>query len=113
MGQVYALPDLSKPVYVAEGLCYVPPHLSADYTLRRGLAKENLREILVADLGDTTSQSPYLIVSSSLPSLNFSNMTSSATKPTISQSMNLFAIYEKAKPVSPPLSPSRRLPTQH
>ncbi|KAL7759347.1 hypothetical protein ACKLNR_009437 [Fusarium oxysporum f. sp. zingiberi] len=59
---VYALPDLSKPVYVAEGLCYVPPHLSADYTLRRGLAKENLREILVADLGDTTSQSPYLIL---------------------------------------------------
>ncbi|KAF5020949.1 hypothetical protein F66182_7030 [Fusarium sp. NRRL 66182] len=59
---VYALPDLSKPVYVAQGLCYVPPHLSADYTLRRGLAKENLGEILVADLGDTTSQSPYLIL---------------------------------------------------
>ncbi|KAK6700995.1 hypothetical protein SNK04_010929 [Fusarium graminearum] len=59
---VYALPDLSKPVYVAEGLSYVPPHLSADYTLRRGLAKETLREILVADLGDTISQSPYLIL---------------------------------------------------
>jgi cleavage and polyadenylation specificity factor subunit 1 len=61
---VYALPDLSKPVYIAEGLSYIPPHLSADYTLRRGLAKETLREILVADLGDTISQSPYLIVSS-------------------------------------------------
>ncbi|GKU03346.1 unnamed protein product [Fusarium langsethiae] len=59
---VYALPDLSKPVYVAEGLSYVPPHLSADYTLRRGLAKETLREILVADLGDTISQSPYIIL---------------------------------------------------
>ncbi|KAF4975163.1 hypothetical protein FZEAL_8018, partial [Fusarium zealandicum] len=59
---VYALPDLSKPVYIAEGLCYVPPHLSADYTLRRGLAKENIREILVADLGDTVAQSPYLIL---------------------------------------------------
>ncbi|KAJ4185032.1 mRNA cleavage and polyadenylation factor subunit [Fusarium falciforme] len=59
---VYALPDLSKPVYVAEGLCYVPPYLSADYTLRRGLARENLRELLVADLGDTVSQSPYLIL---------------------------------------------------
>lgn len=40
----------------------MPPHLSADYTLRRGLAKETLREILVADLGDTISQSPYLIL---------------------------------------------------
>ncbi|KAM5355087.1 hypothetical protein ACJ41O_001733 [Fusarium nematophilum] len=59
---VYALPDLSKPVYVAEGLCYVPPHLSADYTLRRGLARETLREILVADLGDAVSQSPHLIL---------------------------------------------------
>ncbi|KAF5001929.1 hypothetical protein FGRMN_670 [Fusarium graminum] len=59
---VYALPDLSKPVYIAEGLCYIPPFLSADYTLRRGLARESLREILVADLGDTTSQSPYLIL---------------------------------------------------
>ncbi|KAJ4114805.1 mRNA cleavage and polyadenylation factor subunit [Fusarium equiseti] len=59
---VYALPDLSKPVYIAEGLSYIPPHLSADYTLRRGLAKETLREILVADLGDTISQSPYLIL---------------------------------------------------
>ncbi|KAJ3538308.1 hypothetical protein NM208_g5960 [Fusarium decemcellulare] len=59
---VYALPDLSKPVYVAEGLCYVPPYLSADYTLRRGLARESLREILVADLGDAISQSPYLIL---------------------------------------------------
>ncbi|KAM0342432.1 hypothetical protein ACHAPU_009619 [Fusarium lateritium] len=59
---VYALPDLSTPVYIAEGLCYIPPFLSADYTLRRGLARESLREILVADLGDTTSQSPYLIL---------------------------------------------------
>ena len=86
---VYALPDLSKPVYVAEGLSYVPPHLSADYTLRRGLAKETLREILVADLGDTISQSPYLIVSSLPYHLSLSNIISSETKPTTSQSTNL------------------------
>ncbi|KAK6820973.1 hypothetical protein PG987_015373 [Apiospora arundinis] len=58
---VYALPDLSKPIYVIEGLCYVPPVLSAGYSARRKSAKETLTEILVADLGDATSSSPYLI----------------------------------------------------
>ncbi|KAJ1327515.1 cleavage and polyadenylation specificity factor subunit 1 [Microdochium nivale] len=61
---VYSLPDLSKPVYVAEGLSFVPPILSANYTARRGTARENLKEILVADLGDATSVSPYLLVRS-------------------------------------------------
>ncbi|KAI1077379.1 CPSF A subunit region-domain-containing protein [Whalleya microplaca] len=59
---VYALPNLSKPVYVAEGLCFVPPILSANYAARRGTAKESIKEILVADLGDTTSSYPYLII---------------------------------------------------
>lgn len=59
---VYALPDLSTPVYVAEGLSYVPPVLSAEYAARRGSAKDTLTEILVADLGDTTSSSPFLLV---------------------------------------------------
>ena len=60
---MYALPDLSKPIYVIEGLCYVPPVLSAGYSARRKNAKETLTEVLVADLGDATSSSPYLIVS--------------------------------------------------
>ncbi|KAF3057451.1 Protein cft1 [Daldinia childiae] len=58
----YALPDLSKPIYVAEGLPFVPPLLSANYAARRGTAKEIIKEILVADLGDMTSSCPYLIV---------------------------------------------------
>ncbi|KAI8962003.1 CPSF A subunit region-domain-containing protein [Daldinia sp. FL1419] len=58
----YALPDLSKPIYVAEGLPFVPPLLSANYSARRGTAKEIIKEILVADLGDMTSSNPYLIV---------------------------------------------------
>lgn len=61
--QIYALPNLSKPVYVADGLCFVPPVLSADYAVRRSTARETLTEIVVADLGDATSKSPYLIVS--------------------------------------------------
>ena len=60
--QVYALSDLSEPVFVAEGLTYAPPFLSADYTLRRGMARESFSEILVADVGDAVTQSPYLIV---------------------------------------------------
>ncbi|KAL3422159.1 cpsf a subunit region [Phlyctema vagabunda] len=59
---IYALPDLSKPVYVAEGLCFVPPVLSADYAARRSAARETLTEMIVADLGDSVSKTPYLIL---------------------------------------------------
>ncbi|KAK1458522.1 CPSF A subunit region [Colletotrichum cuscutae] len=59
---IYALPDLSKPVYVAAGLTYVPPFLSADYAVRRGTVQETLTEILMADLGDATATSPHLIL---------------------------------------------------
>ena len=57
------MPNLSEPIYVTEGLGFVPPMLSADYVPRRGTTKETIAEILVADLGDTTATSPYLIVS--------------------------------------------------
>lgn len=57
------MPDLSKPIYVAEGLSYVPPFLSADYTVRRGTTREAITELLVADLGDSVAQTPYMIVS--------------------------------------------------
>ncbi|KAI1282991.1 CPSF A subunit region-domain-containing protein [Xylaria sp. FL0933] len=58
---VYALSDLSAPIYVAEGLSFLPPILSADYAARRGTSRETLKEILVADLGDNTSHYPYLV----------------------------------------------------
>lgn len=61
--QIYVLPDLSAPVFVLEGLSYLPPVLSAGYTTRRGAAKETISEILVSDLGDATSSSPFLIAS--------------------------------------------------
>ncbi|KAH8682460.1 CPSF A subunit region-domain-containing protein [Xylariales sp. PMI_506] len=59
---IYALPDLSKPICLVEGLSYIPPILSAGYSPRRGSAKEVVTEILVANLGDSTSSSPYLMV---------------------------------------------------
>ncbi|KAI0976786.1 CPSF A subunit region-domain-containing protein [Xylaria arbuscula] len=58
---VYALSDLTTPIYVAEGLSYLPPILSADYAARRGTSRETLKELLVADLGDNTSHYPYLV----------------------------------------------------
>ncbi|KAK2592079.1 mRNA cleavage and polyadenylation factor subunit [Conoideocrella luteorostrata] len=59
---IYALPDLSKPVFLAEALTSIPPFLSADFVARKGASKESVAEILVADLGDAISQTPYLIV---------------------------------------------------
>jgi cleavage and polyadenylation specificity factor subunit 1 len=69
--QIYALPDLGSPIYVAEGLSFVPPTISPQYTARRSTAKETLTEILVADLGDATSRSTYLIVSPHLPEVEY------------------------------------------
>ncbi|KAG9254809.1 CPSF A subunit region-domain-containing protein [Emericellopsis atlantica] len=58
---VYALPDLTNPVYTTAGLTYIPPVLSADWTVRRGMPRESFSEIVVADLGDRVSRKPYLI----------------------------------------------------
>ena len=63
--QIYSLADLSVPLFAGEGLSYLPPFLSSDYTARRGTARESLKQLLIADLGDADSSSPYLIVSRS------------------------------------------------
>jgi cleavage and polyadenylation specificity factor subunit 1 len=57
------LPNLSQAVYITEGLCFVPPVLSANYATRKSAARETLTEILVADLGDSASKHPFIIVS--------------------------------------------------
>ena len=59
---MYRLPNLNKPVYLAEGLSFLPPFLSPEFTARRSSAKEALIEILVVELGDYTHKSPYMIV---------------------------------------------------
>lgn len=59
---IYALPDLSKPVYVAEGMSSVPPFLSPDFVGRRGGTRDALSELLVADLGDVVDKTPFLIL---------------------------------------------------
>lgn len=62
---MYSLPDLSKPIYQANGVSFIPTTISPDYATRRSTAAETLTEILLADLGDTTSKTPYLIVRAS------------------------------------------------
>lgn len=59
---IYRLPDLTKPIYVAQGLSYIPPYLTSGYAARKGTAKDTLTELLFADLGDSTHKSPYLIL---------------------------------------------------
>ncbi|KAG5933672.1 Protein cft1, partial [Claviceps sorghi] len=59
---IYSLLDLSRPVFEAEALTSIPPYLSAGFVVRKGASKESVAEILVADLGDAVSQTPYLIV---------------------------------------------------
>lgn len=64
--QIYRLPNLRKPVYVAEGLSFLPPFLSKDFTVRRSNAREKLKELVIAEVGDLTHKSPYLVVSCAL-----------------------------------------------
>ena len=51
----------------------MPPVLSADYAARRSAARETITELIVADLGDEVSKSPYLIVSTMRVITNFAD----------------------------------------
>ncbi|KAG9230765.1 CPSF A subunit region-domain-containing protein [Amylocarpus encephaloides] len=104
---IYALPDLTKAVYVAEGLCFVPPVLSADYAARRSAARQTLTEIIVADLGDTVAQSPYLILRPSGDDLTiyepFRTKAESAVN-TLSSSLHFLKIHNPHLAQSPGVS---------
>ncbi|SLM34071.1 Cleavage/polyadenylation specificity factor, A subunit, C-terminal [Lasallia pustulata] len=66
---IFHLSSLSKPVYVALGLSFLPPFISKEFTVRRSAARDTLTEILVADLGDTIYKSPYLLLRSATDDL--------------------------------------------
>ncbi|KAF2498940.1 hypothetical protein BU16DRAFT_571198 [Lophium mytilinum] len=68
--KIFDVGDLEKPSYVAEGLGFLPPTLTAEYAPRRSTAKATLTEILVADLGDATCKSPHLFVRTASDDLN-------------------------------------------
>ncbi|KAF1959333.1 protein CFT1 [Byssothecium circinans] len=66
---IFTMSNLERPSYVAEGLSFLPPILTTDYYARRSTAKANITEIIAADLGDTTSRSPHLILRTSTDDL--------------------------------------------
>ncbi|KAI1425773.1 CPSF A subunit region-domain-containing protein [Xylaria sp. FL1777] len=86
---VYALSDLTAPIYTAEGLSYLPPILSADYAARRGASRETLKEILIADLGDHTSYYPHLITRNSQNDVTIYEPFQTALEPTAELSRSL------------------------
>jgi len=61
---IYQLPGLNAPLYSAPGLTFLPPFLSSDFNLRRAKDREEVVEVLVAEVGDVASKSPYLIIRS-------------------------------------------------
>ncbi|KAI9840400.1 MAG: mRNA cleavage and polyadenylation factor subunit [Thelocarpon superellum] len=60
--QIYELPDLSQPKYLAECLGILPAIIATEHAVKKSTARENLTEIVVADLGEGTMTSPYLLV---------------------------------------------------
>ena len=91
--QIYKASDLSHPVYSANGLSFLPPFLSEDFTIRRSSAREILVEILVAELGDSVTKTPYLIVGNPSAPFRVIILTyySSGLRTTMSQSITPFS----------------------
>ena len=59
---MFALPDLSTRVYQAPNLNLLPAVLTQDGPPRHVDVKEDLTEVLIADIGDASIKSPFLIV---------------------------------------------------
>ncbi|KAI9656016.1 MAG: mRNA cleavage and polyadenylation factor subunit [Bathelium mastoideum] len=60
--QMFNLPDLTTPTHSVDSLSYLSSVLVPGEVPRRAAAREELAEILVADLGDSGAKSPHLIV---------------------------------------------------
>jgi hypothetical protein len=61
--QVFSLLNLKTPIYSTDALPFFPGIITDDFTVRRNASKEVLSDVVLADLGDSTAKSPYLIVS--------------------------------------------------
>ncbi|ODH13612.1 hypothetical protein ACO22_07085 [Paracoccidioides brasiliensis] len=61
---IFHLPNAKEPVYTAESVDLLPQILPTELPPRRTTYRECLTEILVADLGDSVSRTPYLILRS-------------------------------------------------
>ena len=56
---------MAQPLYVAAGLSFLPGFLTTEFSVRRSTTRDSLDEIIVAELGDSTFKSPFLIARSS------------------------------------------------
>lgn len=59
---MFELPGLDKSIFSSDGLAFLPNILTPEFVVRKYATREKLAEILLADLGDEVSTSPYLIV---------------------------------------------------
>ncbi|KAI1928729.1 mRNA cleavage and polyadenylation factor subunit [Ophidiomyces ophidiicola] len=59
---LYSLPDLTTPLCTVEGADLLLPILSREPPPRRASYREKLSEVLIADLGDSISRQPYMIL---------------------------------------------------
>ncbi|KAL8766924.1 MAG: hypothetical protein Q9209_006405 [Squamulea sp. 1 TL-2023] len=64
--QIFRLPSQEQWVYKADGLAFLPPFLTSDFSVRRSQAKEHLTELLVTDLGDASHKAPYVVLRSAV-----------------------------------------------
>ena len=78
-------------VSVTEGVDYVSSILSADPPTRRLNSRETIAELLLADLGELPTVSPYLIVCDILGYINLSNRSRYEPLPMILSSISHFA----------------------
>lgn len=83
--QIYNLANLASPIFAAEWFSTLPPLLKGEgitttaitatsttaYSHREKNAKENVVEVLVADLGDLVTKEPFLIARSARNDLTF------------------------------------------
>lgn len=63
MDQIFELPNLDVPIYTTDALPSMPGIITSEFVTRRNAAREELAEVVMADIGDSTMTSQYLVVS--------------------------------------------------
>ncbi|KAF1817591.1 hypothetical protein P152DRAFT_504780 [Eremomyces bilateralis CBS 781.70] len=59
---IFDVNNLATPLWSVENIVSLPSILSSDQAVRRSIAKDNLTQVLMADIGDDISKSPHLFL---------------------------------------------------
>lgn len=83
---MYDLADLSKPIFVVHNFGALPPLLTHSHAppTARNVAREDIIEILLGDLGDHVTKAPYLIARNSHDDLTIYKLFVSPTSKSVS-----------------------------